>query len=182
MSILTTIRPNKEGSFPKLKDGIHDLALGNGTQFRIVISYPRGCHLYVGIVGKGCYNFRLPAHPGYVMDKLKLAPFKGDAANLCDFINDQLDWPAERARQGNYDVISCLTDFDEVRSLDDLFTITCGCGHEAPVSEWCATPILGDLPRGEYQCPKCSRAFMRENNNERYPYNKILLTPVSPQL
>lgn len=46
-----------------------------------------------------------------------------------------------------------------MNSLDRLFTITCSCGHNAPVDEFAATPIGGPLPRGSYQCPRCYRAW-----------------------
>ena len=40
--------------------------------------------------------------------------------------------------------------------------VTCGdCGHQADINDWTATPIYGDLPRGEYQCPSCGVAFKR---------------------
>lgn len=31
-------------------------------------------------------------------------------------------------------------------------TITCRCGHAADMDIFTRTPILGDLPRGHYQC------------------------------
>jgi hypothetical protein len=37
--------------------------------------------------------------------------------------------------------------------------ITCKCGHEADFDEFRRTPVTGELPAGEYQCPKCRRAW-----------------------
>lgn len=69
-------------------------------------------------------------------------------------------------------------------SLDSLFTITCGaCGATAPVLDWTAAPITGDLPRGTYQCPSCHHAFKRQAAESPKPWEKdIQLKPVSPVL
>ena len=40
-------------------------------------------------------------------------------------------------------------------------TITGPCGHTAPFDEWTRTPVSGDLPPGQFQCPVCGRAFRR---------------------
>lgn len=41
-------------------------------------------------------------------------------------------------------------------------TITCGeCGQEAAIDAWTRTPVSGELPRGQYQCPRCGYAFQR---------------------
>ena len=40
--------------------------------------------------------------------------------------------------------------------------VTCGsCGHVADLDEFCCTPIFGELPKGEHQCPACGVAFRR---------------------
>lgn len=81
------IRPISKGVFPSVKDGIHEVALGNMSQFRIAVmrSAP---HLFIGIEGKGCYTFGpFIAHPAYVQEKLKI--MEGDANNVADFINSQ---------------------------------------------------------------------------------------------
>ena len=40
--------------------------------------------------------------------------------------------------------------------------MTCGnCGHVDDLESFCTTPITGDLPRNEYQCPKCRHAFRK---------------------
>jgi len=88
-------RPNKNGIFPILPDGVHTVALGNGTQHQI-IKYQ---DVY-GVLGKGCYEFSHFAHAGYVQQKLGFGSYEGDAANFADFINDQLGVGAER--QGWY--------------------------------------------------------------------------------
>ena len=38
--------------------------------------------------------------------------------------------------------------------------LTCGkCGHQADMFDFCATPVYGALPPGQYQCPGCGTAF-----------------------
>lgn len=40
--------------------------------------------------------------------------------------------------------------------------VICGhCGHVADLDEFCRTPIYGELPKGEHQCPACGVAFKR---------------------
>ena len=100
-----TIRPTKSGVFPRLETGVHDVALGNMTQFRIGIiraSVHGQDGLFVGVETRGAYHFSNRADTGYVMDKLKLAPYDGDAAHIADFINDQNFEPGEIERQGTY--------------------------------------------------------------------------------
>jgi hypothetical protein len=100
-----TIRPDSNHKFPLLNDGVHDLALGNGTQFRVGIVNGR-TGLFLGIVGHGAYEFCVPACPGYVEDKLSL--LEGDAMNLADFINDQTFSDTE-TRYGEYSESLCET-------------------------------------------------------------------------
>ena len=39
---------------------------------------------------------------------------------------------------------------------------TCGkCGHFDDLDRFASTPILGDLPPGQFQCPACRYAFQR---------------------
>lgn len=40
-----------------------------------------------------------------------------------------------------------------------MCSITCRCGHEADFEEFQRTPVGGDTPRGQYQCPKCNRRW-----------------------
>jgi len=83
---MNIIRPYTHGIFPILEDGLHTVALGNGTQWEITIMrQDRGT--IIGIIGKGCYLFNHNAHPAYVQEKLKVGA--GDAANVADFINCQ---------------------------------------------------------------------------------------------
>ena len=32
----------------------------------------------------------------------------------------------------------------------------CGCGYNGDMFDFTRTAIFGDLPRGEFQCPKCN--------------------------
>lgn len=93
------IRP-KDGVFPKLMNGAHRLALGNGTAYDIV-RFKSGGTLYLGIEGVGCYHFALCPDAGYVAEKYRLEQVMGDAMNLADFICDQLT-KTPAARQGKY--------------------------------------------------------------------------------
>jgi hypothetical protein len=98
------IRPNAQGVFPRVINGPHQLALGNMTQFSILVYRSNGT-LHLGIEGKGCYCFGIAADKAYVAEKLGLT-FTGDAANVADFINDQLTkMPAPR--QGQYEEGLC---------------------------------------------------------------------------
>jgi len=98
---MTTIRPTKSGVFPRLETGVHQVCLGNCTMFVTAIIH--GDHgLFIGIEERGAYRFGHRADAGYVMEKLRLAPFKGDAANIADLINDQLYEPGSVERQGKY--------------------------------------------------------------------------------
>lgn len=43
-----------------------------------------------------------------------------------------------------------------------LCTVTCPhCGRDSSLDDMTRTPIGGDLPVGQYQCPHCSFAFQR---------------------
>lgn len=42
--------------------------------------------------------------------------------------------------------------------------ITCKCKHTADFTEFCRTPIFGDLPKGHYQCPSCGLAWLRKES------------------
>lgn len=97
---MTTIRPNKQGIWPRLMSGIYSLALGNGTQFEAMLLTENGVAL--GLYGRGCYGFCIQADAGYVASKLGLTHYIGDAANIADFINDQLFEPGSVKRQGRY--------------------------------------------------------------------------------
>lgn len=97
-----TIRPNHQGLFPRLGLGVHDVALGNGTQFRIGIVPSFAGSIMVGVIGRGCYEFTHHVHASYVAEKLNL--MDGDAANMADFINDNLYQQSAYVskRQGHY--------------------------------------------------------------------------------
>lgn len=99
---MNVIRPTIEGRFPKLNDGFHDVALGNMTQYRIVIARQDPI-LFVGIVGKRCYEFTHQPHYGYVIEKLGL--LNGDAMAIADFIGCQINpesWTPSPEHADNY--------------------------------------------------------------------------------
>lgn len=37
--------------------------------------------------------------------------------------------------------------------------MTCECGYADTVEAFSTTPIFGELPRGEFQCPVCKQAI-----------------------
>jgi len=84
MSALPTIRPTQAGVFPVVAPGIHEVALGNGSQLRIAVYDNQGAGIFCGVIGKGCYLFSHPPHPSHVREKMGL--MEGDAENLADFI------------------------------------------------------------------------------------------------
>lgn len=40
--------------------------------------------------------------------------------------------------------------------------ITCKCGHTDSFDAFCSTPMYGQLPPGQYQCPACGIAWKRQ--------------------
>ncbi len=52
-----------------------------------------------------------------------------------------------------------------------FLNITCGhCGHTADAAEFMNTPVCGELPSGQFQCPKCKRAWQRRPRVFRQPW------------
>lgn len=47
-----------------------------------------------------------------------------------------------------------------------FFLIACKCGHSDDLETFCRLPGGADLPRNEYQCPKCFRAWRLEAKGE----------------
>lgn len=81
------IRPTWTGVFPVLPDGIHQVALGNMSQFEVAVLHnPRS--VMIGIVGKKCYTFTNSHNEGYIEEKLGVSG--SDATNMADFISCQL--------------------------------------------------------------------------------------------
>jgi hypothetical protein len=84
------IRPKLNGVFPILPDGLHNVALGNGTQYEVcIIRTERG--IVFGILGRGCYEFDRGSHDvSYVIEKMNIRRiFIGDAMNFSDLITSQ---------------------------------------------------------------------------------------------
>jgi hypothetical protein len=63
----------------------------------------------------------------------------------------------------------------------------------ADIEEFCHTPIMGELPAGQFQSPACTYAFQRRAagklriltapNGDRMAFrDKIVLTPCAPVL
>jgi hypothetical protein len=61
--------------------------------------------------------------------------------------------------------------------------ISCTCGHVATVDAWTSTPINGELPRDQFQCPNCNRAFRVVPNPNAKPWQPVrLIQPVEARL
>lgn len=106
-----TIRPNIKGVFAKVSDGLHTVALGNGTQFEIGVMKV-GAGILFSIVGKGCYAFDRAGHDwGYVGSKFDFKGCDGDARNFADFVSSQ--FTHEFKAQGEYCVGLCSDDFSD---------------------------------------------------------------------
>lgn len=70
--------------------------------------------------------------------------------------------------------------------------LTCAhCGKASGWTRWTNRPISGELPAGEFQCPKCGHAFKRQRRpegdhwvtiNGRLEYRTIDLVPIASRL
>ncbi len=79
------IRPTTQaGVFPVVAPGVHEVALGNWSQFRLAVYDNQGLGIFCGVIGRGCYLFTHSPTPEYVAEKM--AVYSGDAQNLADFI------------------------------------------------------------------------------------------------
>lgn len=94
------IRPTKPGVFPVLGNGVHNIALGNMTQYPIAVMRTEMGRLFIGVEGKGCYSFATPVDPSYVEGKLRILP--GDSENIADLINCQIVQGEPRKVFGHY--------------------------------------------------------------------------------
>lgn len=56
-------------------------------------------------------------------------------------------------------------------------SITCRCGHTADFDEFTRTPISGNLPRGQYQCPACHYAWRMSPQDTGTYYESGLYIP-----
>lgn len=101
----TTERPSESGQLWRVvvhpyKHFYGEVSLGNMTQYKIFAYYVTPSRLFVGIEGRGCYRFDGFVHMSYAMEKLNL--LYGDAANVSDWINYQLQID-NLPIQGRYD-------------------------------------------------------------------------------
>jgi len=63
--------------------------------------------------------------------------------------------------------MATVTSNPTIRFGPSLCNIECGtCGHSADFETFTGTPISGDLPRGQYQCPKCTAAWRIERHGK----------------
>ena len=81
------------------------IALGNGTQWIFTALWLPDDWLMVAIDEHGSYRFQGFVHWSYSMEKLGL--LNGDAMNVADWINAQLDLPYDYPFQGRYDKKLC---------------------------------------------------------------------------
>jgi len=71
-----------------------------------------------------------------------------------------------------------MNDFDYVK-------MSCpACGTESPFSAFCETPVSGELPHGDYQCPVCKHAFRRARQEPTHlnQWKSIRLEPIASVL
>ncbi|HUS37325.1 MAG TPA: hypothetical protein VM680_18405 [Verrucomicrobiae bacterium] len=57
-----------------------------------------------------------------------------------------------------------MTDRELSFACQNIITITHICGYIGAYEEFCFTPIFGELPRGEFQCPQCKQAWTIRND------------------
>lgn len=103
------VRPNARGIFPRIRSGaVHDVALGNCTQYEVAIVRNDGWgNCFVAVSGHGAYPFGVYPDVGYTMEKLGIKN-KPDASNFSDFICDQMSsHPGGIARKGTYTPMCC---------------------------------------------------------------------------
>lgn len=134
-----TIRPNRPNNqgrrFRRLDDGMYDVALGNGTQFEILVSRPSNAYwvikngqLYprtlIGVIGIGVYHFGHGwVHYTYVMEKIggrHGGLMEGDAKNLADFIWCQGDVTSSESVEW-VESVECSESVVWQGRYDDLF-------------------------------------------------------------
>ena len=48
-----------------------------------------------------------------------------------------------------------------------MINITCSCGHTNDLLAFTSTLVFGDLPPGQFQCPKCGIAWRRRESEHR---------------
>ena len=79
-----------------------DIALGNGTQWKIAAFFVPLAKMFIGVETRGCYTFCGFVHYSYAMEKLNIG--EPDARNLSDWINCQLSInDTDYKEQGNYE-------------------------------------------------------------------------------
>lgn len=64
-----------------------------------------------------------------------------------------------------------------LRSSLDMYRITCRCGHSADFDEFCTTPSGVELPRNEFQCRRCFKAWRIEAVGEGWTTPEGLYIP-----
>jgi len=104
------MRPTKDGIWSlKPKPFYGELPLGNGTLFTVgAFELGFDGRLFVGIEGHGAYTFNGFVSWNYAAEKLGL--LEGDARNVADWINAQLNINiigSGRGPQGFYDERFC---------------------------------------------------------------------------
>lgn len=49
----------------------------------------------------------------------------------------------------------------------DYASIACSCGHKDSLDNFCKTPVFGELPPGQFQCPGCGAAWKRKEGGHK---------------
>ena len=64
-----------------------------------------------------------------------------------------------------------------LRSTQGMYQITCRCGHADDFDRFTSTPSGVSLPRNEYQCPKCYKAWRIEAIGEGWTAPSGMFVP-----
>lgn len=76
-----------------------------------------------------------------------------------------------------------MTDRERSFMLQNIIAITHVCGYMGAYDEFCFTPVFGELPRGEFQCPACKQAWtVRDVKHEKYNWVTRKAVPISTRL
>jgi hypothetical protein len=96
-------RPGKDHRHPRVALPFYgDVALGNGTMWKIGAFMTATGRLFVGVERHGSYTFQHWVHIAYASEKLEIG-FIGDAGCMADWVNDQLGHAdPDGNRQGVY--------------------------------------------------------------------------------
>ena len=73
---------------------------------------------------------------------------------------------------------------DILKNSDDYgCSITCGkCKKTSPFDQWCTTPVNGELPKNQEQCPFCKAGFAIERKGQAQVFDDGFIIPPDNQV